>query len=454
MKTAVFSRRGRGFPSLLLAVVLLFAFPLPSAGEGESARTALEEKYRKLSAVIDGQLGGESTKADELIGESLSGFFDLDLFSSILLPEDWSGLGREERARFRRALAKAFTRDLRSFLKEIPGQRAPKIIFESEEAVDERSVGISTPSYLRKGRNSTWSGRDGAREERVAYRALRYGFDGPRGKQGITFTLGRYADGSWKVLNVERDGRNLLRKYRRTTAGILQKYSLPYLVAELGGEDSVLIEDWQSKGKGDLPKGWSWKKKDDEKKKPYRVSREDEKTFLAADDRGESVVLGKDMRWNLNKYPYLSFQWRGHVLPRGSDERNPKSNDSVAAVSVLFKLKLGVIPLSIKYLWSESLPLGAALRQEGIGRPWMIVAESGGEHLGEWRTYVFNVAEAYRKTHGGEPPEVTVAIGLLTDANATGSRAAADYGEIRALRKADADSGILTFIDTPSTTLR
>ena len=86
--------------------------------------------------------------------------------------------------------------------------------------------------------------------------------------------------------------------------------------------------------------------------------------------------------------------------------------------------------------------MGSAARRSGTGRPWVVVAESGAEGLGEWRTYSFNLYEAYKKTFGSEPPDRPIGIGLLSDANSTKSSAYADYDDILALKQADADSGV------------
>ena len=93
------------------------------------------------------------------------------------------------------------------------------------------------------------------------------------------------------------------------------------------------------------------------------------------------------------------------------------------------------------------MPVGSTMRRNGIGKPWNVVAESGEEHLGEWRTYVFNAYEAYQKTFGGDPPDDAVGIGILSDANSTHSLAYADYDDIRALKNANADSGVKKFLE-------
>ena len=87
--------------------------------------------------------------------------------------------------------------------------------------------------------------------------------------------------------------------------------------------------------------------------------------------------------------------------------------------------------------------MGVAFRRSGIGRPWIVVAESGTKNLGgEWRTYTFNAKEAYSKTFGGKPPKKPLAIVILSDANATKSKAYGDYSEIVVKKSAKADSGI------------
>lgn len=202
--------------------------------------------------------------------------------------------------------------------------------------------------------------------------------------------------------------------------------------------DHVVLEDFESSPVGQLPQGWDWKDKDDDRHKPYEVREEDGNKYLAARDEGESVILGKKIRWNLDEYPYVSFRWRVHEIPDGGDERYDDRVDSAAGIYFTYKKKaFGLIPLSVKYVWSSTLPVGAATRREGVGKPWQVVADSGRSGLGEWRTHVFDLRQAYRDTFGGDPPSRPLGIGILSDANSTNSRAYADYDDIRALREGD-----------------
>ena len=61
-----------------------------------------------------------------------------------------------------------------------------------------------------------------------------------------------------------------------------------------------------------------------------------------------------------------------------------------------------------------------------------LVASGPTEEPGQWRTETVNVRRDYRALFGGEPPTAR-GIGLLTDANDTGSVAAADYADFQLL---------------------
>jgi len=72
------------------------------------------------------------------------------------------------------------------------------------------------------------------------------------------------------------------------------------------------------------------------------------------------------------------------------------------------------------------LIVSAVLRLAGV---LMIVVESGGANLGQWRHYRRNVVEDFRRAFG-EDPEDIVAIGMLTDSDNTRQSARALYGDI------------------------
>jgi hypothetical protein len=81
------------------------------------------------------------------------------------------------------------------------------------------------------------------------------------------------------------------------------------------------------------------------------------------------------------------------------------------------------------YIWENRAPIGTVIPNQYTSRVKMIVAESGGTRLGEWREEVRNVYEDYKRAFGEEPP-VTRSVGIMTDTDNTGERALAYYGDI------------------------
>lgn len=211
--------------------------------------------------------------------------------------------------------------------------------------------------------------------------------------------------------------------------------------ARTSATHDLVLEDFEAGPVGGLPEGWTWRGQDNKKIKPYAIREEEGNRYLAATDSGQSVILGKEMKWDLETYPYLSFRVRVHQIPVGGDERDDKKVDSAAGVYITYRKKYGLIPESVKYVWSSTLPVGAAVLRHGTGRPWMVVMGSGTDGLGEWRTYVFDLRQAYQDTFGKKLPDHAEGIGILSDANSTNSTAFADYDDFRALRSVSTPVG-------------
>lgn len=223
---------------------------------------------------------------------------------------------------------------------------------------------------------------------------------------------------------------------------------------QAGSEDqnAIVIEDFSSYQVGKYPAGLKWRKggdsgdvedakKDDVDIFKYQVEEQDGNKYLHV--RAEyrpghavSVILEvkKTVDWNINKYPILSWRWRVHEVPPGADERFTETNDSAAGVSLVYGKKFPFIPITIKYVWSSTLPVGAVAYRPGKGHAHVIVLGSGSEELGKWVTIERNVYEDYVKIFGKRPPNKPEAIVIQSDANRTpGGAADADYDEFKVL---------------------
>jgi hypothetical protein len=158
----------------------------------------------------------------------------------------------------------------------------------------------------------------------------------------------------------------------------------------------------------------------------YSLRVEEGRRFLHADSRSSAIQIGRELRWPLKEMPTLEWQWRAVTLPPNGDERNKTTDDSVLGVYVIF----GHIPFlkTIKYVWSNVVPVGTVLDSPFSSSTKVIVLESGQGLAGRWVTEKRDVLADYRRLFGeGEANPVAQGIGLLTDADNTHSHAVGDY---------------------------
>ncbi len=168
---------------------------------------------------------------------------------------------------------------------------------------------------------------------------------------------------------------------------------------------------------------------------PYQVVQEEGNHFLRVEDRGENVMFYKEIRWDTRTYPYISWRWRIRAVPVAADARFEDSADSAAGVYLTYRRKFGLVPETVKFIWSEHLNIGSAFRRSGIGMPWTVVAGVGAANQSVWHQVVFHVGDVYDQTFGGVGATRPLGVAVLSDANNTNSFAAADYDDIVALRE-------------------
>ena len=254
----------------------------------------------------------------------------------------------------------------------------------------------------------------------------------------------RRREGKWRIEDLAIGDRLVSRWYREYFGEILEEeYSLPVLVANLGRRPYAVLEDFSSALAGQLPKGWKWRKRDEKKPKPYLVGEINGNHYLAAQDTGSSVIMLKFSHWNPREYPILTWCWRVDVLPSGGDERHGRTNDSAAGLYVNFSMNWIGIPKYIKYVWSSTLPVGTVGRRKRIARPWFFVVESGEENLGKWIFEQTDLHRDYQRVYDGKLTDRTIGLGILTDANNTGSRAEASYADVRVWTREAEEKGLI-----------
>jgi hypothetical protein len=196
------------------------------------------------------------------------------------------------------------------------------------------------------------------------------------------------------------------------------------------GAECVTLEDFSRGAIGEFPP--DWKPRKDAGRPVYSIQEEGGFRFLRAAAAGLGIQAGREVAWNLDVYPLLTWSWRPVEFPKGSDERRSRSNDSAVSVYAVFP-NSPVSVKSVKYVWSRVAPVGTHLTSSA-GNTQVRILRTGADRAGQWTEEQVNVREDYRKFFGGSDVPRPAGIAVLTDSDDTKSSARGDYASFRVCR--------------------
>ena len=152
-------------------------------------------------------------------------------------------------------------------------------------------------------------------------------------------------------------------------------------------------------------------------KTKYTIGKNENGNFLKAVANNSASGLGKEIKINLNKTPYLNVTWKVEKDLSGIDERNKKGHDYAARVFVV--KKTGVTPLSnraMNYVFSSNEDVNTFHPSPFTKKSIDYVLATTKDHLNEWVTVKVNVKEHFQRFHDLELDEINgVAIMADTD---------------------------------------
>jgi DUF3047 family protein len=233
----------------------------------------------------------------------------------------------------------------------------------------------------------------------------------------------------------------------------------------LSAEQCIILEDFSSSTPNQFPNGW--KPREDAGRNVYVVMKEGDMLFVrgraaGAKSAGNGSEADRPVKWNIQEYPILRWQWRPRVFPHGADEYSGKDDsalgvyigfcppddlalcerslkgeiglsDRIAMSKFLFSKGVG----SLKYIWSERLAKGFEFDKQ---RKAVKVIESGAPaNRDHWVQERIDVASEYRKRFKVQQLVNPVGISILTDSDDTQSEnpsnvAEGDYADFKLCR--------------------
>jgi len=163
----------------------------------------------------------------------------------------------------------------------------------------------------------------------------------------------------------------------------------------------------------------------------YTIVEEEGRPVLLANSVGSASVLGRKIKIDLTKTPYVNWSWKvERGLPKVDE--TTKSGDDFAAR--LYFVKSGGFAIwntkALNYVWASS-----QLRDTSWPNAFepsnsiMHAVRGSWDPIGEWRHEKRNVREDFKKSFGKDIKSVN-GVAIMTDTDNTGLRARAVYGDI------------------------
>ena len=162
----------------------------------------------------------------------------------------------------------------------------------------------------------------------------------------------------------------------------------------------------------------------------YTIGTNEEGNFLKAVSDNAASGLGKEVKINLNKTPFINITWKIEKDLPGIKENTKKGHDFAARVFAV--KKTGATPLSnraINYVFSSNNEIGFNSTSPYTKKSIDNVIASTKNNLNEWVTVKSNVKEDFKKFHDLNVNELD-GLAIMTDTDNSKMKAVAYYQNI------------------------
>ena len=147
----------------------------------------------------------------------------------------------------------------------------------------------------------------------------------------------------------------------------------------------------------------------------YTVGTNKDGNFLKSISDNSASGLGKEIKINLNKTPFINITWKIEKDLSGLKENTKKGHDYAARVFVI--KKIGATPLSnraINYVFSSNNDVGLNWPSPYTKRSIDNVLASTKDNINEWITVKANVKEDFQRFHNIDVNEID-GLAIMSD---------------------------------------
>ena len=165
-------------------------------------------------------------------------------------------------------------------------------------------------------------------------------------------------------------------------------------------------------------------------KTAYSIGSNENGNYLKAIADNAASGLGKEIKIDLNKTPFINITWKIEKDIPGIDETAKKGHDFAARVFVI--KKTGATPLSnraINYVFSSNQEVGSNFPSPYTKKSIDNVLATTKKNLNEWVTVKANVKEDFKKFHNLDVNELD-GIAIMSDTDNSKKKSITYYQNI------------------------
>ena len=162
----------------------------------------------------------------------------------------------------------------------------------------------------------------------------------------------------------------------------------------------------------------------------YSIGNNENGNYLKAVAVNAASGVGKEIKINLDKTPFINITWKIEKDLKGIKENTKKGHDFAARVFVI--KKTGATPLSnraINYVFSSNSDIGNNWPSPYTKKSIDNVLSTTKEKMNQWVTVSANVKEDFKRFHNLDVNEID-GVAIMTDTDNSKMRAITYYQNI------------------------
>ena len=162
----------------------------------------------------------------------------------------------------------------------------------------------------------------------------------------------------------------------------------------------------------------------------YSVGSNENGNFLKAEADNAASGLGKELKIDLNKTPFINITWKVEMDLRGINENTKKGHDYAARVFAI--KKTGATPLSnraINYVFSSNSDVGDNRPSPYTKKSIDNVLASTKDSFNQWVTVKANVKEDFKRFHDLDVKELD-GLAIMADTDNSKKKSIAYFQNI------------------------